>query len=404
MGYCGADLKALCTEAALFALRRRYPQIYETTEKLVLDVTEITTSARDFREAMKAIVPTSQRSNAPAALKLSEDVWPVLLRQFDSLVSLVGFVFPVAWKMVARAQETLLRLSLAGLEDRRKGMERALAPLAVAGGERSTDTHQSSLGLGDTSACTAAALWPGGSSTRSVCASGANADAIATAHASSSHACWCTCSTCRSSLPNQMHGYLLPSDLREVYFDLSQVSVPVSAATADGSDGSKRLPEHSSAAARGVLSPDEPTPENSRLQTTAQSPQPQQQEEEPQQPFGVSSWSPRLTEAPSTKRGQSGSSSSSSGLSGLSSSTAPMLGRGRDPHAPPPLHKPRLLLCGQEGCGQSSHLAPALLHLLEELPLKTLDLPTVLGSSASTPEETCVQVCVSVCVCVPVCV
>lgn len=27
VGYCGADLKALCTEAAMRALRRRYPQV-----------------------------------------------------------------------------------------------------------------------------------------------------------------------------------------------------------------------------------------------------------------------------------------------------------------------------------------------------------------------------------------
>lgn len=34
VGYCGADLKALCVEAALAALRRRYPQIYDSEAKL----------------------------------------------------------------------------------------------------------------------------------------------------------------------------------------------------------------------------------------------------------------------------------------------------------------------------------------------------------------------------------
>jgi len=29
VGYCGADLKGLCAEAALNALRRRYPQVTE---------------------------------------------------------------------------------------------------------------------------------------------------------------------------------------------------------------------------------------------------------------------------------------------------------------------------------------------------------------------------------------
>lgn len=40
-GYCGADLKALCSEAALVALRRRYPQIYQSKQKLQLDVETI---------------------------------------------------------------------------------------------------------------------------------------------------------------------------------------------------------------------------------------------------------------------------------------------------------------------------------------------------------------------------
>lgn len=37
VGYCGADLKALCTEAALRAVRRRYPQIYLSDNKLEID-------------------------------------------------------------------------------------------------------------------------------------------------------------------------------------------------------------------------------------------------------------------------------------------------------------------------------------------------------------------------------
>lgn len=37
-GYCGADLRALCSEAALRAVRRRYPQIYQAEQKLLIDV------------------------------------------------------------------------------------------------------------------------------------------------------------------------------------------------------------------------------------------------------------------------------------------------------------------------------------------------------------------------------
>ena len=38
VGYCGADLKALCTEASLQAIRRRVPEIYKSTQKLQIDL------------------------------------------------------------------------------------------------------------------------------------------------------------------------------------------------------------------------------------------------------------------------------------------------------------------------------------------------------------------------------
>ena len=36
-GYCGSDLRALCTEAVIQGLRRTYPQIYLTSNRLLLD-------------------------------------------------------------------------------------------------------------------------------------------------------------------------------------------------------------------------------------------------------------------------------------------------------------------------------------------------------------------------------
>lgn len=63
LGYCGADVKAVCSEAALCALRRRYPQIYYSSQKLVLDVNSIAITNKDFVCAMSKIVPASQRYN-----------------------------------------------------------------------------------------------------------------------------------------------------------------------------------------------------------------------------------------------------------------------------------------------------------------------------------------------------
>ena len=57
-----------------------------------------------------------------------------------------------------------------------------------------------------------------------------------------------------------------------------------------------------------------------------------------------------------------------------------------------PVHRPRLLLCGERGQGQSSHLGPALLHFMEGLAVYVLDLPALYGISAKTPEESCAQV------------
>lgn len=60
-GYCGADIKAVCSEAALCALRRCYPQIYSSSQKLVLDVDSIAITSKDFMSAMLKMVPASQR-------------------------------------------------------------------------------------------------------------------------------------------------------------------------------------------------------------------------------------------------------------------------------------------------------------------------------------------------------
>lgn len=58
----------------------------------------------------------------------------------------------------------------------------------------------------------------------------------------------------------------------------------------------------------------------------------------------------------------------------------------------PTSYRPRLLLEGRAGSGQSSHLAPAVLHTLEKFTVYTLDMAVLFGTSATAPEETCAQV------------
>ena len=51
-----------------------------------------------------------------------------------------------------------------------------------------------------------------------------------------------------------------------------------------------------------------------------------------------------------------------------------------------------MLLSGHPSQGQSSHVAPALLHAMEKLPVHTLDLPALYAVSVKTAEESCADV------------
>jgi transitional endoplasmic reticulum ATPase len=61
-GYTGADIKALCREAAMKALRRYLPEIDLEGEKISAEMLEaMVITTRDFREGMKEIIPTAMR-------------------------------------------------------------------------------------------------------------------------------------------------------------------------------------------------------------------------------------------------------------------------------------------------------------------------------------------------------
>lgn len=55
-------------------------------------------------------------------------------------------------------------------------------------------------------------------------------------------------------------------------------------------------------------------------------------------------------------------------------------------------YRPRFLVCGGQGMGQSTHIAPALLHAMEHMTVHCLDLPALYGVTSKTPEEACSQV------------
>ncbi|XP_037549408.1 ATPase family AAA domain-containing protein 2 [Nematolebias whitei] len=105
VGYCGADIKAVCTEAALCALRRRYPQIYGTSQKLLLDVSSISVSSCDFVAAIRKMKPASQRSTACPAKPLSPVVQPLLGTALRHILEVLQRLFPHAEQGMKRKRE-----------------------------------------------------------------------------------------------------------------------------------------------------------------------------------------------------------------------------------------------------------------------------------------------------------
>ncbi|KAI4873114.1 hypothetical protein NFI96_015547 [Prochilodus magdalenae] len=94
VGYCGADIKAICAEAALCALRRRYPQIYASSQKLLLDVASISVDGRDFLSAMRKTVPASQRAVVSPARALTAVVQPLLANTLRNALKALQKLFP----------------------------------------------------------------------------------------------------------------------------------------------------------------------------------------------------------------------------------------------------------------------------------------------------------------------
>ncbi|KAM6444307.1 ATPase family AAA domain-containing protein 2-like [Rhynochetos jubatus] len=96
VGYCGADIKSLCAEAALCALRRHYPQIYQSTEKLRLNMASVKITAQDFVTAMQKIVPASQRVVSSPGRPLTPMLKPLLGNTLARILRALQRAFPHA--------------------------------------------------------------------------------------------------------------------------------------------------------------------------------------------------------------------------------------------------------------------------------------------------------------------
>ncbi|KAL9936634.1 hypothetical protein V8E36_004702 [Tilletia maclaganii] len=93
-GYGGADLRALCTEAALNAIQRRYPQIYSTNDRLVLQPETIHVDAKDFMMSVNKVVPSSKRAGTGSAAALPEHFQPLLGSTVAEATQIVDAIMP----------------------------------------------------------------------------------------------------------------------------------------------------------------------------------------------------------------------------------------------------------------------------------------------------------------------
>ena len=100
-GYGGADLRALCTEAALNAVQRRYPQIYASNEKLLIDPTTIEVMPKDFMISVKKMVPSSERSASSGAAPLPASIEPLLRNPLRNIKGILADIMPQKKRLTA---------------------------------------------------------------------------------------------------------------------------------------------------------------------------------------------------------------------------------------------------------------------------------------------------------------
>lgn len=100
-GYGGADLRALCTEAALNAVQGTFPQIYSSEKKLLIDPAQIKVLAKDFMISINKIVPSSQRTVTASAAPLGKAIEPLLREPLTEVLGIINELIPRRKKLSA---------------------------------------------------------------------------------------------------------------------------------------------------------------------------------------------------------------------------------------------------------------------------------------------------------------
>lgn len=93
-GYCGADIKDLCTRASLKAIQRVYPQIYQSQQKLLVEGENIRVEKRDFLVCFKEMTPASARSTHSTPQPIPKLIEPLLSTQLAKVTSTIHSIAP----------------------------------------------------------------------------------------------------------------------------------------------------------------------------------------------------------------------------------------------------------------------------------------------------------------------
>ncbi|EEB09484.1 ATPase with bromodomain protein [Schizosaccharomyces japonicus yFS275] len=92
-GYGGADLQALCTEAAMNAIRRTFPDIFKANEKLSISPENVQVTAEDFTHALMHTKVSTRRSKTAIVQSLDTAHSALLQYSLNTIVSRLNRVF-----------------------------------------------------------------------------------------------------------------------------------------------------------------------------------------------------------------------------------------------------------------------------------------------------------------------
>jgi hypothetical protein len=80
----------------LRALERRYPQIYDSTKKLAIDVDDIKVEKMDFARCIQSMVPSTHRLKPAFILPLPRSLVPLLGGTLEKIMATLKIEFPIA--------------------------------------------------------------------------------------------------------------------------------------------------------------------------------------------------------------------------------------------------------------------------------------------------------------------